>query len=296
MNGAVPRFARVRTPDGIRPARLDADGRARDLSARLPDLAGPSLLPDALAALCRLDPASLPLLEVAPDQVPDYAPPVGGIGKIIGVGLNYRAHAAECDLKLPTEPTLFLKPSSALAGPDDPVILPPGATALDWEIELGVVIGRPGAYIAAAAALDHVAGYVAGIDFSERVFQFDRGGQGFKGKSADSFAPLGPFFVPAAAIPDPQDLPLQLSVNGSVRQSGSTADMIFSVAELVAAVSQFMSLQTGDVILTGTPAGVGMGQRPPTYLSLGDHVTTLCGLLGAQSHRVVPHTGSAAGR
>jgi 2-keto-4-pentenoate hydratase/2-oxohepta-3-ene-1,7-dioic acid hydratase in catechol pathway len=276
------RLARVSAGGRVRPALLAADGTFRDLSASVDDLRATVLQPAGLAALARLDPAALPPLEAGP-----LAPPIAGIGKIIGVGLNYRAHAAECNLALPKEPTLFLKPGSALAGPDGPVIMPQGGTALDWEVELGVVIGEPGAYIQPGQAMRHVAGYVLGIDFSERVFQFDRGGQGFKGKSSDSFAPLGPWFVSADEVPDPQALRLTLSVNGTVRQDGDTADMIFPVAELVATISRFMSLQPGDVILTGTPAGVGMGQQPPSYLRLGDVVTAEAGRLGTQSHTVV---------
>ena len=281
------RLARVRTAGGVRPALLDDGGTLRDLSAYVAEIGGRTLLPDGLAAVAGLDPATLPTLDPT-----GLEPPIAGIGKIIGVGLNYRAHAAECNLALPKEPTLFLKPGSALSGPSSPVIMPQGGTALDWEVELGVVIGQPGAYIAEADAPGHIAGYILGIDFSERVFQFDRGGQGFKGKSSDSFAPLGPWFVTADAVPDPHALRLILSVNGTVRQDGTTADMIFGVAELVATISRFMSLQPGDVILTGTPAGVGMGQVPPHYLQLGDRVTAEGGLLGAQSHLVVPY-GSA---
>lgn len=277
------RLARIRTGAGIRPALIDPAGEARDLSGHVADIGGAALLPDGLAALGRLDPASLPIVSGA------FAPPIAGIGKNIGVGLNYRAHAAECRMALPKEPTLFLKPSSALAGAADPVILPPDATALDWEVELGVVIGQPGAYIAPANAARHIAGYVLGIDFSERVFQLERGGQGFKGKSSDSFAPLGPWFLAATAVPDPQALRLTLAVNGTTRQDGDTGDMIFPVTELVAAISQFMSLQPGDVILTGTPAGVGMGQVPPTYLRAGDVVVADGGPLGTQSHVVTPY-------
>jgi 2-keto-4-pentenoate hydratase/2-oxohepta-3-ene-1,7-dioic acid hydratase in catechol pathway len=209
------------------------------------------------------------------------------VGKIVGVGLNYRDHAAETGLPLPKEPTLFLKATSALCGPDDDLVMPREAKSVDWEVELGVVIGKPGVYIAEADALDHVAGYVLGIDFSERDFQFNRGGQGFKGKSADSFAPLGPWLATREEIPDPQNLAMSLSVNGVVKQNGSTRDMIFPVVELVSYISRFMSLQPGDVILTGTPAGVGLGARPPTYLQPGDLVMASIEGLGEQRHRVV---------
>ena len=209
------------------------------------------------------------------------------IGKIIGVGLNYRDHAEETGLALPKEPTLFLKATSALCGPNDDLVMPRDAKSVDWEVELGVVIGKPGVYIAERDALDHVLGYVLGIDFSERDFQFNRGGQGFKGKSADTFAPLGPWLATRDEIPDPQNLALRLSVNGVVKQNGSTRDMIFPVAALVSYISRFMSLQAGDVILTGTPAGVGLGQKPPTYLKPGDVVTASIDGLGEQTHRVV---------
>jgi 2-keto-4-pentenoate hydratase/2-oxohepta-3-ene-1,7-dioic acid hydratase in catechol pathway len=224
----------------------------------------------------------------------ENAPLAGGeffdlrtIGKIIGVGLNYRDHAEETGLALPKEPTLFLKATSALCGPNDDLVMPRDAKCVDWEVELGVVIGKPGVYIAERDALDHVRGYVLGIDFSERDFQFNRGGQGFKGKSADSFAPLGPWLATRDEIPDPQNLALRLSVNGVVKQNGSTRDMIFPVTALVSYISRFMSLQAGDVILTGTPAGVGLGQKPPTYLKPGDVVTASIDGLGEQTHRVV---------
>jgi 2,4-diketo-3-deoxy-L-fuconate hydrolase len=209
------------------------------------------------------------------------------VGKIIGVGLNYRDHAAETGLALPNEPTLFLKATSALCGPNDDLVIPRAAKSVDWEVELGVVIGRPGVYIAERDALDYVLGYVLGIDFSERDFQFNRGGQGFKGKSADSFAPLGPHLATRDEIPDPQKLAMRLSVNGALKQNGNTSDMIFSVAQLVSYISQFMSLQAGDVILTGTPAGVGLGQKPPSYLKPSDVVTASIDGLGEQTHRVI---------
>ncbi len=209
------------------------------------------------------------------------------VGKIIGVGLNYRDHAEETGLALPKEPTLFLKATSALCGPNDDLVMPRDAKSVDWEVELGVVIGKPGVYIAEREALDHVLGYVLSIDFSERDFQFNRGGQGFKGKSADTFAPLGPWLATRDEIPDPQNLALRLSVNGVAKQNGSTRDMIFPVATLVSYISRFMSLQAGDVILTGTPAGVGFGQKPPAYLKPGDVVTASIDGLGEQTHRVI---------
>ena len=213
---------------------------------------------------------------------------LASVGKIVGVGLNYRDHAAETGLALPKEPTLFLKATSALCGPNDDVAIPRDSKGIDWEVELGVVIGTPGVYIDERAALDHVAGYILGIDFSERDFQFNRADQGFKGKSCDTFAPLGPWLATREEIPDPQALGLRLSVNGVEKQNGSTRDMIFSVAELVAYISRFMSLQPGDVVLTGTPAGVGLGAKPPTYLQVGDIVTASIDGLGEQRHLIVP--------
>jgi 2-keto-4-pentenoate hydratase/2-oxohepta-3-ene-1,7-dioic acid hydratase in catechol pathway len=209
------------------------------------------------------------------------------VGKIIGVGLNYRDHAEETGLALPKEPTLFLKATSALCGPNDDLVMPRDAKSVDWEVELGVVMGHPGAYIAERDAMAHVLGYVLGIDFSEREFQFNRGGQGFKGKSADTFAPLGPWVATRDEISDPQNLALRLSVNNVVKQNGSTRDMIFPVEALVSYISRFMSLQAGDVILTGTPAGVGLGAKPPSYLKPGDVVTASIDGLGEQTHTVV---------
>jgi ureidoglycolate lyase/2,4-diketo-3-deoxy-L-fuconate hydrolase len=189
-------------------------------------------------------------------------------------------------MPVPTEPTLFLKATSAVCGPTDDLVIPRDGKSVDWEVELAVVIGTPGVYIAEKDAIAHVAGYCVGIDFSEREFQFNRGGQGFKGKSADTFAPLGPWLATDAGL-DPQALTMQLSVNGTVRQDGSTRDMIFPVRELVSYISRFMSLQPGDVILTGTPAGVGLGQEPKTYLKSGDVVEATIQGLGTQTHRVV---------
>jgi 2-keto-4-pentenoate hydratase/2-oxohepta-3-ene-1,7-dioic acid hydratase in catechol pathway len=265
-----------------KPGVLDAQGGVRDLSNTVADLGGNALLPARLERLAGLTLDDLP--DVASPA--RFGPPVAGIGKIIGVGLNYRDHAAETKLPLPKEPTLFLKPTSALAGPSDDVLIPRDSGGIDWEIELGVVIGQAGVYIAENAAMDHVAGYCIGIDFSEREFQFNRGGQGFKGKSSDTFAPLGPWLVTTDEVPDPHALALRLAVNGTVRQDGHTREMIFSVPELVSYISRFMSLQPGDVILTGTPAGVGLGQTPPAYLNAGDEVVATIDGLGEQRHRV----------
>ena len=279
------KLVRYRATTGEKPGLL-LDGEIYDLSAGFAALSHRAPTFEHIEAI-----AAVPVktLQKVGKGLP-LGPPLRGIGKIIGVGLNYRDHAEETGLPLPKEPTLFLKATSALCGPADDLVMPREAKSVDWEVELGVVIGKPGVYIAERDALDHVLGYCIGIDFSERDFQFNRGGQGFKGKSADTFAPLGPFLATRDEIADPQDLALRLSVNGKVKQSGSTRDMIFSVAELVSYISRFMSLQPGDVILTGTPAGVGLGQKPPVYLQAGDVVTASITGLGEQTHKVVGAT------
>lgn len=280
------RLVRFGDAGAERPGLLDEAGQLREVSGFVDDFAGDGLWPDALAQLRRAPVSQFPIVQ----GNPRLGSPIGGIGKIVGGGLNYRDHAAEAKMPVPKEPTLFLKATSALCGPDDDTVIPRDATSVDWEVELGVVIGTPGVYIAEKDALSHIAGYCVGIDFSEREFQFNRGGQGFKGKSADTFAPLGPWLVTADAV-DPQNLAMRLSVNGQVRQDGNTRDMIFSVAELVSYISRFMSLQAGDVILTGTPAGVGMGMEPKTYLKPGDVVEATIEGLGTQRHRVVAASG-----
>src|SRR5512144_63273 len=276
------KLVRYRSVSGEKPG-LILDGEIFDLSGSFEALNPRAPTLDAIEAIAAIPAKALAKAE----KGAVLGPPLRGIGKIIGVGLNYRDHAEETGLPLPKEPTLFLKATSALCGPTDDLVMPRDARSVDWEVELGVVIGKPGVYIAERDALDYVLGYCIGIDFSERDFQFNRGGQGFKGKSADTFAPLGPFLATSDEIADPQDLALCLSVNGKLMQSGSTRDMIFSVAELVSYISRFMSLQAGDVILTGTPAGVGLGQKPPVYLKAGDVVTASIEYLGEQTHRVV---------
>jgi len=279
------KLVRYRSATGEEPG-LILDGEVFDLSGSFSALNPRAPTFDDIKAVAAI-PAKA--LSKAPKGVV-LGPPLRGIGKIIGVGLNYRDHAEETGLPLPKEPTLFLKATSALCGPKDDLVIPREAKSVDWEVELGVVVGKPGVYIAEREALDHVLGYCIGVDFSERDFQFNRGGQGFKGKSADTFAPLGPFLATRDEIADPQKLSMRLSVNGMMKQSGSTRDMIFSVAELVSYISRFMSLQAGDVILTGTPAGVGLGQKPPTYLQPGDIVTASIEGLGEQVHKVVAAT------
>jgi len=279
------KLVRYRSATGEKPG-LVLDGEIFDLSAGFAGLNHRAPTLEHVAAIAAVPVKTLSKVE----KGAVLGPPLRGIRKIIGVGLNYRDHAEETGLPLPKEPTLFLKATSALCGPTDDLVMPREAKCVDWEIELGVVIGRPGVYIAERDALDHVLGYCIGIDFSERDFQFNRGGQGSKGKSADTFAPLGPLLATSDEIADPQDLSLRLSVNGKLKQNGSTRDMIFSVTELVSYISRFMSLQPGDVILTGTPAGVGLGHKPPIYLQSGDVVTASIDGLGEQTHKVVTGT------
>jgi 2-keto-4-pentenoate hydratase/2-oxohepta-3-ene-1,7-dioic acid hydratase in catechol pathway len=267
-----------------RPGLLDPQGRLRDLSAHVPDIAGTSLAPAELDRLRALDPASLP--EVGGD--PRIGPCVGAVGKLICVGLNYADHAAESNLPVPSEPVLFMKATSAICGPNDDVEIPPGARKVDWEVELGVVIGRPGRYIPKQRALEHVAGYCVVNDISERAYQTERGGQWDKGKGCDTFGPLGPWLVTRDEVPDAQTLDLWLDVDGQRRQNGNTRTMIFDVPTLVSYISQFMSLQAGDVISTGTPPGVGLGCKPqPIYLNAGQTMTLGIAGLGSQRQRLV---------
>lgn len=266
-----------------KPAALDANGTLRDLSAHVADIGGAALTPASLDALRAVDLATLP--ELAADS--RIGACVGAVGKIICVGLNYSDHAIESGMAIPSEPVLFLKPTSALCGPYDDVEIPRGAEKTDWEVELGIVIGKTAKYVSEADALDHVAGYCVVNDVSERAFQLERGGQWDKGKAHDTFAPLGPWLVTADEVADPQDLSLWLEVDGHRYQDGSTRTMIFGVAHLVSYISQFMSLQPGDVISTGTPPGVGFGQRPQVYLRAGQVMTLGISGLGEQRQRTV---------
>lgn len=267
-----------------KPGLLHTDGTIRDLSGVVRDIDGAAISPDALARLAALIPAGLPIVP----GTPRLGPCVAGVGKMVCIGLNYSDHAAEAGMKMPPEPILFFKATSAICGPDDDIEIPRGSTATDWEVELGVVIGKPAKYVTEAEAMDHIAGYCVVNDISERDFQIRRSGQWVKGKSADTFGPIGPWLVTRDEIPDPQALPMYLEVNGRRYQNGSTATMVFGVAYLVAYVSQFMSLQPGDIISTGTPPGVGMGQKPdPVYLRPGDRMELSVAGLGVQSQRVV---------
>lgn len=263
------KLLRYGPPGGERPGLLDGQGVLRDLSMLLPDLGPAQLNPRTLSALAALDAARLPPVEGAPR----LGCPVGGVGKIVCVGLNYADHAREAGLQPPGEPVLFMKAVTALSGPNDPVRIPPGAAKTDWEVELGIVIGTRARQVTEAQALDHVAGYVLANDVSERAWQMERGGQWDKGKSFDTFAPVGPWLVTADEVPDPHAIALWLEVNGRRMQDGSTRDFIFGVPTVVSYISQCMTLEPGDLILTGTPAGVGLGQKPaPQFLKPGDVV------------------------
>ena len=272
---------------GEKPGLIDDHGQIRDLAGEIADIAGENLAPAALDRLRVLDPVSLPLVAGSPR----LAPPLGGIGKIVGVGLNYADHAAESGEAVPDEPILFAKQITALNDPNGDIVMPRGATQVDWEAELAVVIGTTARYVDEADALSHVAGYCVANDVSERDFQSNRGGDWQKGKSCDSFAPLGPWLVTADQVPDPQALRVRLEVNGESMQDSSTGQMIFSVAHLISYISFFMTLARGDVIITGTPPGVGAGRTPPRFLQPGDVVTVGVAGLGEQRQVVVGPTG-----
>lgn len=266
-----------------RPGLVDAQGRIRDLSAHVEDIAGATLSDEGLARIAALDPAALPLVE----EGARIGPCVGGVGKFVCIGLNYSDHAAESGLDVPPEPIVFMKATSAICGPDDGIELPRGSVATDWEVELAVVIGRHAKYVSEAEALSHVAGYCVANDVSERDFQIKRAGQWTKGKSADTFGPLGPWLVTRDEVADPQALSLWLDLNGTRMQTGSTATMIFGVAKVISYLSQMMSLHPGDVISTGTPPGVGMGIKPsPVYLKAGDRLALGIDGLGTQTQLV----------
>ncbi|WP_224545269.1 fumarylacetoacetate hydrolase family protein [Mesorhizobium sp. CA16] len=251
-----------------KPGLLDADGTIRDLSAHVADIAGTALHPASLEMLSKLDPKSLP---VVPGK-PRLGACVAGTGKFICIGLNYSDHAAETGATVPPEPIIFMKASSAIVGPDDDVLIPRGSVKTDWEVELGVIIGKTAKYVSEDDALDYIAGYCVAHDVSERAFQAERQGQWTKGKSCDTFGPTGPWLVTKDEVADPQNLKMWLTVNGKTMQNGSTRTMVFGVKYLVAYLSQFMSLHPGDIISTGTPPGVGLGMKPPVFLKPGDVV------------------------
>jgi 2-keto-4-pentenoate hydratase/2-oxohepta-3-ene-1,7-dioic acid hydratase in catechol pathway len=273
------KLLRYGSPGMERPGLLDPQGKIRSLDGLLPDMGGAMLAESQLDRLRKLDPHSLPLVQGAPR----LGPPVAGVGNVIAVGLNYPGHGAQYEL--PSEPILFSKHTGAISGPNDPIRIPPGATKVDWEVELAVVIGQVARRVPAARAIDHVAGYTIANDVSERDFQHQRGGQLIKGKSWESFCPLGPWLVTTDEAPDPQNIHLRLDVNRHRVQDASTANMIFPVRELVSYVSYFMVLQPGDVILTGTPPGVGMSCG--RYLKAGDDIDLGATGLGAQRQRVL---------
>lgn len=265
-----------------RPALLHSDGSYRDLSSVVPDIAGDTLTPDGLDKLRAVDPATLP--EIAADT--RIGACVGRVGKFICIGLNYADHAEESGMEVPSEPVIFMKATSAICGPNDNVVLPQGAEKGDWEVELGVVIGKPAKNVSEAEALDHVAGYCVINDVSERAFQLEHGGQWVKGKSADTFGPTGPWLVTRDEVDDPSNLSMWLELNGERVQDGSTKTMVFGVAHVVSYLSRYMSLQPGDIISTGTPPGVGLGMTPPKFLKAGDEMRLSIEGLGEQ-HQVV---------
>ena len=276
------KLMRVGEAGSEKPALLDADGKIRDLSGHVADIGGEAITPSGLARIAAIDPKSLP--EIAPGRIGAC---VAGTGKFICIGLNYSDHAAETGATVPPEPIIFMKATSAIVGPNDDVIIPRGSEKTDWEVELGVVIGKTAKYVTEAEALDYVAGYCVSNDVSERAFQTERSGQWTKGKSCDTFGPIGPWLVTKDEIPQPQNLGMWLTVNGQKMQNGSSKTMVYGVAFLVSYLSQFMSLHAGDVISTGTPPGVGMGLKPPRYLKAGDVVELSIEGLGTQKQTFV---------
>ena len=277
------RLMRYGAKGAEKPALLDAQGMVRDLSGELADITAHTLTPHSLQRLRELDPAALPVV-ANPGRM---APPWAGMGKFICVGLNYADHAAESNLPVPPEPVLFTKTVSSLVGCNDPIVMPQNSVKTDWEVELGVVIGTKARYVTEAEALKFVAGYCVVNDVSEREYQIERGGTWDKGKGCDTFGPVGPWMVTADEVPDPQQLSMWLEVNGKRVQNGSTKTMVFGVAHLVSYISRFMTLYPGDLISTGTPPGVGMGQKPsPWYLKAGDTMRLGIQGLGEQNQRV----------
>ncbi|MET3515253.1 2-keto-4-pentenoate hydratase/2-oxohepta-3-ene-1,7-dioic acid hydratase in catechol pathway [Pseudacidovorax sp. 1753] len=277
------KLVRYGNPGKEKPGLIDAEGRLRDLSAVVPDLGAAQLDDKVMAKLRRLKPDTLPLVR----GKPRLGCPVAQVGKLVAIGLNYADHAAEAGMPVPKEPIIFLKATTCIQGPNDPVMLPKGSVKTDWEVELGVVIGRQARYVSQKEALDHVAGYCVVNDVSEREYQIERGGTWDKGKGCDTFGPIGPWLVTRDEVPNPQRLSLWLDVNGERMQTGSTRTMVFGVAKIISYVSQFMTLMPGDVIATGTPPGVGMGMKPPRFLRAGDTMTLGIEGLGEQMQPVV---------
>lgn len=279
------KLVRYGQPGAERPAILDAQGVLRDLSSIVSDIAGAALLPENLARIRAVDPAVLPAVE----GTPRIGACVGQVGKFVCVGLNYTDHAAESGMAIPDEPVLFMKPPNCIVGPYDTVEIPRGSTKTDWEVELGIVIGKPAKYVSVEDAYAHVAGYCVVNDVSEREYQIERGGTWDKGKGFDTFGPVGPWLVTTDEIRDPQRLGMWLDVNGVRRQTGNTSTMIFNVAFLVHYMSQFATLRPGDLVTTGTPPGVGMGHKPPLYLKPGDVMRLGIDGLGEQTQEVVAY-------
>jgi len=276
------KLMRIGEPGQEKPALFDNKGKIRDLSGHVADIAGPAISPEGLARIAALDPESLP--ELQPARIGAC---VAGTGKFICIGLNYSDHAAETGATVPPEPIIFMKATSAIVGPNDDVIIPRGSVKTDWEVELGVIIGKTAKYVSEADAMDYVAGYCLTNDVSERAFQAERSGQWTKGKSCDTFGPIGPWLVTKDEIPDPQNLGMWLKVNGETMQNGSSRTMVYGVRYLVSYLSQFMSLHPGDVISTGTPPGVGLGMKPPRFLKAGEVVELGIEGLGTQRQTFV---------
>ena len=281
------KLLRYGPPGQEKPGLLDRDGHIRDLSATVRDIDGAALAPASLDRLRRLDPASLPLV----NGQPRLGPCVGNVSKVLAIGLNYRKHAEEAGMPIPNEPIFFLKATSSICGPNDDVIIPKSSEKTDYEVELGIVIGSTARYVAVHDAKKHIAGYCIVNDVSEREFQIERGGQWTKGKSADTFCPMGPWVVTADEIPDAGKLQLWTEVNGERRQDSNTADLIFGIEHIVSYVSHFMTLNPGDVIPTGTPSGVAMGFKPPKFLKPGDRMRLSVEGLGEQNQRLVAFSG-----
>jgi len=277
------KLLRYGPPGEEKPGILDGGGAIRDLSGHVGDITGETIGAETLARLRGIDPASLPKVAGRPR----IGPCVGNVGKFVAIGLNYSDHAKEAGMAIPDEPLIFTKATSSISGPDDAIVMPRGASKVDWEVELGIVIGGHAKYVDEVEALGAIAGYCVVNDVSERAFQLETSGQWVKGKSADTFGPIGPWLVTADEVPEPQNLHLWLEVNGERAQDGSTRTMIFPVPYLVSFVSRFMSLQPGDIITTGTPPGVGHGRSPPAYLNPGDIITLSVEGLGTQRQEVL---------
>ena len=267
-----------------KPGLLDAAGAIRDLSGHIGDITPAELSPESLRRLAAIDPQSLPTVE----GQPRYGAPLSGVGKFLAIGLNFSDHAAESNMPVPAEPIIFAKATTCIQGPNDEVMLPRDSVKSDWEVELGVVIGKTARYVEQADALDHVAGYLVVNDLSEREYQLERGGTWHKVKGCDTFGPIGPWLVTSDEVGDPQDLDMFLDLNGRRVQTGNTRTMVFGVAELVSYCSRFMTLAPGDIITTGTPPGVGLGMTPPLFLKAGDTMRLGIAKLGEQAQTVVP--------